>query len=447
MFGSDNTLALSPENKRGKIMANKSIHIFGGGTISHVRNHLALCAPAYGTTAKTLKRLFEAAKPLLDIHCHLTMMAGGDLETHEEVGKLVDELVADPATKIIIMSAALVDFNGNVDNKPSGRHGDRLKSRNSKTWIDLQPAEKILPRIRQKRKDIFLVGFKTTTGATEDEQYIAGLNLLKESSCNLVLANDVISRVNMIITPEEARYHVTKNRDEVLRNLVEMALLRSHLTFTRSTVVAGDKIPWDSPLVPNSLREVVDYCIMKGAYKPFRGATVGHFACKLDDKTFLTSIRKSNFNDLPTTGLVKVVTDGPDSVIAYGRRPSVGGQSQRIVFNDHRDYDCIVHFHSPRKEGSEVPVVSQREYECGSHECGRNTSQGLKKFGNLSAVFLDQHGPNIVFNHSINPQEVIDFIDKNFDLSEKTGGYVTLGDILKTPDHLDDLKEITGGLA
>ena len=71
-------------------------------------------------------------------------------------------------------------------------------------------------------------------------------------------------------------------------------------------------------------------------------------------------------------------------------------------------------------------TISQREYECGSHECGRNTSRGLKKFGNLSAVYLDQHGPNIVFHRSIDSQEVINFIEANFDLELKTGGSVNL---------------------
>ena len=256
-------------------------------------------------------------------------------------------------------------------------------------------------------------------------QYLAGLNLLKKSSCNLVLANDVYHHRNMIITPEEARYCVTTNRDEVLTELVRMAKLRSHLTFTRSTVVAGEPVPWDSPEVFPALRTIVDHCIKSGAYKPFNGATVGHFACKLNENTFLTSIRKSNFNDLHKLGLVRVVTDGPDSVIAYGAKPSVGGQSQRIVFADHPDYDCIVHFHCPIKPGSKVPTVSQREYECGSHQCGENTSKGLAKFGNLSAVYLSEHGPNIVFNHTINPQEVIDFIEANFDLADKTGGLVS----------------------
>jgi hypothetical protein len=292
--------------------------------------------------------------------------------------------------------------------------------------MELRPVAKLIGLVRRHRKDIFLVGFKHTSGASADEQYAAGLRLVKEASCNLVLANDTVTRWNMVVTPEEARYYVTTDRDEALCGLVEMTYLRSHLTFTRSTIVAAEPVPWDSPLVPDSLRKVVNHCIRRGAYKPFRGSTAGHFAVKLNDKTFLTSRRKTDFNDLASVGLVKVVTDRPDSVIAYGSKPNVGGQSQRIVFHEHPDCDCIVHFHCPIKPRSEVPQVSQREYECGSHECGQNTSRGLRRFGNLSVVYLQEHGPNIIFHRSIDSQEVINFIEENFELSEKTGGYISV---------------------
>lgn len=424
-------------------MANKKIHILGGGTFSQVRSHLALSAPAFGETARRLAELCSQEMPTLDINLHLTAMAGGDrnLVINDDVQSLVDTLVLDPATKIIIMTVAFCDYNGDIDGVPGTKLSPRLHSRtDTSKQINIFPAPKVLNLIRKSRKDIFLVAFKTTVGATEDQQYVEALHLLKESSCNLVLANDIDLRRNMIVTPEEARYCVTSDRSLALKELVAMIKTRSHLTFTRSTVVAGEPIPWDSDEVYPSLRAVVNHCIQEGAYKPFRGATVGHFACKIGDNVFLTSIRKSNFNDLAKTGLVKVVTDGPDNVLAYGAKPSVGGQSQRIVFEDHPDYDCIVHFHCPKKPESEVPTVSQKEYECGSHECGRNTSNGLKRFGNLSAVYLAEHGPNIVFNHSIDPKEVIEFIETNFDLARKTGGYVTLGQILSTPDHLDDLR-------
>lgn len=418
---------------------NKTIHIFGGGTFSHVRNHLAIAMPAFGSTAKRLHELCAKRFDNMDIHLHLTKMADSNssLVTNEDINEEVIKLKDDYNTKIIFFNVGLCDYTGSIvsdinyeaksfDVTPSGKYEDRLKTKSGSQLMSLEPANKIIKQIRDGRKDIFLIAFKTTCGATEQEQYLAGLDLLKKNSCNLVLANDTKTRVNMIITPEEAKYHITTDREEALSQLVDISFYRSHLSFTRATVVEGTPIEWNSELVYSSLREVVNHCIESGAYKPFNGATVGHFACKIGEKEFLTSIRKSNFNDLATKGLVKVVTDSSDTVTAYGAKPSVGGQSQRIIFSEHNDYDCIVHFHCPLKEGSEVPSISQRNWECGSHQCGSRTSENLKRFGNLSAIMLDNHGPNIVFHHSINPQEVIDFIDANFDLADKTGGPVTL---------------------
>lgn len=416
----------------------KTVEIFGGGTVFHVRSHLALSAPAYGTTACRLRDLCGQYSNKLEVNLTLTRMADplfSKVETNDDVAALVDKWIENPNVKIVFFNPALVDFKGSVVRytltdgdleTPSGKYEKRLKTSEGHHELSLTPSEKIVSRIRKERKDIFLVAFKTTCGATEDEQYISGLNLLKTSSCNLVLANDTKTRINMIITPEEARYHVTDNREEALRNLVQMAYLRSHLTFTRSTVVAGEPIAWTSKEVPDTLRKVVDHCISAGAYKPFNGATVGHFAVKVDETTFLTSRRKTNFNDLGKLGLVKIQTDGPDTVIAYGSKPSVGGQSQRIVFDEHPDLDCIVHFHCPIKPGSKIPTVSQREYECGSHQCGKNTSAGLEKFGDLYAVYLDNHGPNVVFHRDIDWRVVINFIEENFDLAAKTGGPVKL---------------------
>jgi hypothetical protein len=185
----------------------------------------------------------------------------------------------------------------------------------------------------------------------------------------------------------------------------------------------------------------VEHCIRRGAYKPFLGKTVGHFAVKLDDKTFLTSPRGRNFNQLPeakagfgmvqcsllesVAGLEPHVSQ--NDILVYGGKPSVGGMSQRIIFKEHEGMDCIVHFHCPLKEGQNWDDVrTQWPYECGSHECGKNTSDGLKLWHSgpdgdqIKAVMLDKHGPNIVFNKGIDPQKVIQFIDTYWDLSRQT---------------------------
>jgi len=225
----------------------------------------------------------------------------------------------------------------------------------------------------------------------------------------------------MIITPEQARYSVTTDRLKVINELVTMAVYRSSGHFTRSTVVPGEPVPWSHSAIPSSLRTVVDHCISKGAYKSFNGSTVGHFAVKVNDTDFITSKRKANYNNLNLVGMVFCRADGDNSVVAHGAKPSVGGQSQRIIFKEHPGMDCIVHFHCPPKPGAQLSVRSQKLHECGSHECGKNTSDGLREeVDGIKCVYLDNHGPNIVFNRLTSAHKVIKFIDDNFDLSQAT---------------------------
>ncbi len=354
-----------------------------------------------------------------------------ELVTNDDVRALIDKLVADPDTSVIIMNAALCDFNGQVleerfgEDTPSGKYSERLKTSDGIQTMIITPADKIIGRMRKERKDIFVVGFKTTTNATPDEQYKAGLELLKRNSLNLVLANDTVTRRNMIIAPEETRYCECTTREIALNALVDMVMARKDNTFTRSTVIEGELVSWDSsPLIPESLRAVVNHCVERGAYKPVLGKTAGHFAARVNDKTVLTSVRKTNFNE--GLDLVQIDYEGLDQVVAHGAKPSVGGQSQRIVFDTYPDADCIVHAHVPLKDKprDDIPVAPQWQNECGSHQCGQNTANNLREFGNIRAVMLEGHGPNIVFSRDTNPDEVIDFIEANFNLEAKTGGLV-----------------------
>lgn len=408
------------------------IHVIGGGTVFHVRPHLALAAPAYGTTAIQIGALCGSFDDSLrkgrGVEVHLTKMANmgrGDLETNKDVERLIDKLVADPSTKVIFMSAALCDYEASVVEQDiptlSGKDQARLQTKQGQVNLALNPAEKLIARIRKTRKDIYLVGFKTSAGATEDDQYLAGLTLLKTTSCNLVLANDTHTRLNMIVAPELARYSVTRDREAALKELVKMMDTRSRLSFIRTTLKEGSLIPWADPQVPSVLRTVVNWCVARGAYKPFRDVTVGHFAYREAPKTIVSSRRRRNYNKLEDRDLVRVVFEG-DEMLAYGAKPSAGTRSQYAVLSQFPEYDCIVHFHCPVKPGSQVTIRPQKDLECGSHECGENTWKGMSKFGNLAAVMLDQHGPNIIFSSKGDPEEVIKFIGENFDLTKRTDG-------------------------
>ncbi len=409
-----------------------TVHVVGGGTIVHVRNHLALAAPAYGSTARELAGI--CTRLGFETQLTLTRMAdpSSEYETNDDMARLAGELVANKAAKIIFWNPAICDYTGQIGDVPAARKAKRLKTGEGDQSMMLTPSDKIVSTIRRDRKDLFLVAFKTTTGATEDEMYLAGLKLMKGSHINLVLVNDVVNRMNMVVTPEEARYYVTKERVEALEGLVEMALNRAAATFTRSTVVEGAAgVEWKSNIISDSLREVVDHCIARGAYKPVntkRGrVTAGHFAARGPDGKIVTSRRWSNFNELKKSGMVLIEPKGDDEVIAYGGKPSVGGQSQRIIFKDHPALDNIVHFHCELKPDApdDIPVRSQKFFECGSHQCGKNTSNGLREIEDgIWAVMLDNHGPNIVYRKDVPAKRVIDVIERNFDLDLKTGGSV-----------------------
>lgn len=410
---------------------DKEIHIIGGGTVFHVRPHLAISAPAYGTTARTLHSLILSklgSKALGKVHLHLTKMAGGSsLETNNDIYNLIMNLVKDEKPKIIFMNAALCDFTGHVMTQSvnlinhhkdtlSGKDQPRLQSSDI-VEMRLRPAPKVIGQIRKERKDIFLVGFKTTAGATPEEQYEKGMLLLKKNSCNLVLANDLHTRNNIVLAPELAAYANTTDRFEALSELVDMTLARSTNEFSRTKVVDKENpLPWER--APKALRDVVEHCVKAGAYKPFNNVTVGHFGYRPEPNFLLSSRRKQNYNEPQGLGLA-MVHFSSDGVIAYGGKPSAGVRSQYEVLKKHSQFNCIVHFHCPMKETGRVNVRSQKYFECGSHQCGKNTADGVLLYenGKIGAVMLDKHGPNILFRDDVDPQVVIRFIEENFDLT------------------------------
>lgn len=190
----------------------REVHIVGGGTLSHVRSHLSLAAPAYGTTARRLAELCQSFWTSVDVNVHLTKMAdpSSNIVTNNDLRELARQLVLSYNTKIVIWNPAIVDFDGQIGDVTPGKYSKRLSTNNDEDprLLRLTPSDKLVGMFRrdsvdgrQPRKDIFLVAFKTTAGASEDEMYAAGLKLCKEASANLVLVNDVVNRLNMVVRP------------------------------------------------------------------------------------------------------------------------------------------------------------------------------------------------------------------------------------------------------
>lgn len=402
-------------------MNNKRILILGGGTFQPISNHLSLSAPAFG---KVSYQIHEKLKNFnLESEVVLTKMANpsSTLMTNEDVATFLDMETEDPNLGIIIISVAFCDYM-----VPGGNfHNQRLETSNGMVNLQLTPTEKIIDHIRRKRPDIFLVGFKTTTNEKPEGQFLKGLKMMKRSKCNLVLANDTITRNNIIITPEETWYP-TKDRSDAIDMLCEMISTRGYGTYNKSIFIEKENVqiqdtPLNFQLVVKGLIEAGAFIVNNG-----NGFTPGHFCWKNSDNSFYSSQRKVNHNSVFHAGMSLVTVGDKDEngmevfTVSGDKKASVGARSQWLILQEYPEYDCIVHTHSPIKLGSLVPTTPQKPYQCGSLECGLNTLNNMGDFGSIKSVYLEKHGPNILFKSTTPASEILDFIRANFDLNIKT---------------------------
>ena len=401
-------------------MKRKTV-ILGGGTFQPIRNHLSICAPAFGTTARRLHEFIP------DSELHLTKMADSSskLITNEDVELLVDLILDDESIGTLIFNIAFCDFKAkDFDGIKNGFHADRLKTSEGDLNITLTPTEKIIAKVRKVRPDIFLIGFKTTTNKSSDEQFKIALKMMKSVKCNLVLANDTVTRNNMIITAEESIYGEGTDREYSLKELAEITIMRQDLTYNRTNFIKTESISIKN--TPDSFRNVIKFLIDNGGFieNNGNGFTPGHFcyAPPSKDCEFYSSQRKANHNKVFEEGMSVVKVKG-DKFTVYGdRKASVGARSQFLALSTNfGDFDCIVHTHNPLKKESKIPIASQKPFQCGSLECGINTVTNMKLFNDnkIKAVYLDKHGANILFNSKNDSNGVIQFIKDNIKLGEK----------------------------
>jgi hypothetical protein len=193
-----------------------NIYIFGGGCYSAVRNHLALAAPAFGTTARRIKQ------HLLQAELILTRMASesSSLVYNGDVKAKLQECLDDKNTSVIVMNCALCDFEGQVGDVVSGSHATRLESRDAPFNMTLTVADKIISMIKEQRPDIMVVGFKTTTDADFDTMVKKSLRM----NVDVVLANDTVTRKNILVCVDANRhcYTVSDEREVLLKEIATM---------------------------------------------------------------------------------------------------------------------------------------------------------------------------------------------------------------------------------
>ena len=190
-------------NTTAPIISNKKrIVVFGGGTVMHVRNHMALCTPAYGATAKKLVTLLLGQEFSIDLRLTKMADASSRMETNQDVEEELHRVLADPNTAGVVFNVALCDFSGQLGKVPSGKYAPRLQTREVPPLglaMVLKPTPKLLGLVKQQRPDIKSIGFKTTADEPAEAQINKANRMASEHGISLMLANDTVTRNNIVL--------------------------------------------------------------------------------------------------------------------------------------------------------------------------------------------------------------------------------------------------------
>lgn len=182
--------------------------IYGGGTFSNVSCHLSLAAPAFGNTAKYLKTKFDTHFPDWDNKLILTKMADSqqNILTNHDLHTDVISRIEHADVKVVIMTSAVCDFYLQVNSDES-----RLSSSEVYPGLLIPQQVKIISEIKKYRPDICVVGFKTTSNQSISVQENLAYKQINNSNVDIVFANDVSTRQNIIIVRKGGQYIDQRN--------------------------------------------------------------------------------------------------------------------------------------------------------------------------------------------------------------------------------------------
>ena len=199
-------------------MKRAKVVVIGGGTFNHISCHLSLAAPAFGNTARYFAGTYKSMG--IDVELILTKMAdpiNSKIVTNGDLLNKMIELVEDKDIKVLVMNAAVCDFE--MEN-PSDE--SRLSSSKEYTGQLKGLKSKFVGWFKSQRPDVTVVAFKTTHGAAWTTQLSKAALSLENNGADIVIANDVGKRNNLIITKDG--FMEQESRSYILAKAVALSL-------------------------------------------------------------------------------------------------------------------------------------------------------------------------------------------------------------------------------
>ncbi len=185
-------------------LRDKKILITAGPTIEHIDPVRVITNQSSGETGVRLASEFISAG------AKVTLVYGPGVEKPPRGAKVINvtsskemhhAVRAELKKKfdVVIMAAAVADY---VPTKSR----NKIKSSEQSISIRLKRAPKIIDEIRGYQRDLFLVGFKAEAGMTRAQLIRSAEKKLRESSADMIVANDVGS----------ARYKRNPQKNQVI---------------------------------------------------------------------------------------------------------------------------------------------------------------------------------------------------------------------------------------
>jgi phosphopantothenoylcysteine decarboxylase/phosphopantothenate--cysteine ligase len=224
-------------NNKERMKSNVNVLVTAGSTVEYIDSVRIL------TNLSSGKMGLNIAQQCLDKGFNVTLVYGhGTLNipddprmniirvrTTEEMFKAVKERILRGKQHVVFHAAAIADFSISHSSK---NRSYKMDTRNGTRTLKLVPTAKIIDRIKEFDKKVFLVAFKTEYDILEELLIKKAFDKLRECNGDLIVANDVSRRgcdfgsdTNevYIIDKEKNITHVPlKSKREIARNLVKI---------------------------------------------------------------------------------------------------------------------------------------------------------------------------------------------------------------------------------
>ena len=224
-------------NNKERMKSRVNVLVTAGSTIEYIDSVRILTNLSSGKMGLNIaQQCFDKGFNVTLVYGHGTLNIPDDprmniirVKTTEEMFKAVRERILRRKQHVVFHAAAVADFS--ISNS-SKKRSYKMDSRNGTKTLKLVPTAKIIDRLKEFDKKIFLVAFKAEYDISKELLIKKAFDKLRECNGDLIVANDVSKRgcdfgsdTNdvYIIDKEKNITHVPlKSKREIARNLVKI---------------------------------------------------------------------------------------------------------------------------------------------------------------------------------------------------------------------------------